>query len=467
MPRPVAASTPHPSPRFRDKIRLRQGRRGPADMLWSATFCVGGEWQTKKPISLGTSDFDDACEIARDRYAQMDGRGVEAVLRPYAVAKPEVKRVVPNAFSTYAERAIADLEARRAVAKAEASGKAKNFTEIIRRIRADLLPRWGETDITKLTEYDLNDWIADEYRVGDQERKATRSSLGNLDWALRHVWQEAVADRVVERRTRPTIDKGLGADGKTRAFIDREAVLRIGRLMSNTWVETPPQDGRSHSVALKRTFRAYLALLASTGIRAGLEANRIRIGYVRFLRHHNDEYILITVEPRQGKHHKGRDVIVYEGEEAFDVRQLLRDLIAARRDEGAVDRDYLFARNDGTFHDYRDVWDDVTSQTNCKIDPMNGETRVPYSLRHYFATECIARGLTIPQVAEWLGTSSQMVERHYKRFVLQREAHNLNGRSGRLLAVAKAQTERLLEMAKATIEPWESADDIEEDDLDC
>ncbi len=60
MGRSATVSQPHPSPRFRDKIRLRQGRRGPTDEIWCATFKIDGKWQSTKPANLGTRDFAEA-----------------------------------------------------------------------------------------------------------------------------------------------------------------------------------------------------------------------------------------------------------------------------------------------------------------------------------------------------------------------------------------------------------------------
>ncbi|MGC1410520.1 MAG: hypothetical protein WA864_16445 [Acetobacteraceae bacterium] len=56
---------PRPSPRFRDTVRLHQYRRS-------------------KPSSLGTRDFDEACEVARDKFTlAANGHGVQSVLRAY------------------------------------------------------------------------------------------------------------------------------------------------------------------------------------------------------------------------------------------------------------------------------------------------------------------------------------------------------------------------------------------------
>ncbi len=73
----------------------------------------------------------------------------------------------------------------------------------------------------------------------------------------------------------------------------------------------------------------------------------------------------------------------------------------------------------------------VLEQANALTDPMTGEPRVAYSFRHYFATVPIQKGLSVAHIADWLGTSSAMVERHYNRFLVQRNAHLYTGYADR------------------------------------
>ena len=79
------------------------------------------------------------------------------------------------------------------------------------------------------------------------------------------------------------------------------------------------------------------------------------------------------------------------------------------------------------FRRFRDVLDSVLTAANALIDPMTGEKRVAYSFRHFFATLLIERGLSVAAIAEWLGTSSRWIERHYNRFLVERQAHLVNG----------------------------------------
>lgn len=310
------------------------------------------------------------------------------------------------------------------------------------------------------------DWVSDDYRVEDTEATVARYgrqpkgegrqkvlkmpsviTLGNLDWALRHVWLEAVADKIVDRRQRPMIDKTLGEDGEPRAFIDSTGVQAVACVMTDEWIA-----GNGHTPDMKRMLRTYIAMIACTGLRAGLEAKRVQIGNVQFLAQRGHAVILIRVVKHQGKHRDARSVTVYEGNRAFNIRRLLREQIERRREQGATDRDCMFAWPDGSFPVFRDTLDDVLRQASALTDPMTGEKRVAYSFRHFFATLLIERGLSVAQIAEWLGTSSAMVERHYNRFLTERNAYLLNGAS---LAVA----------VDPTPDPWRVPADDELDEM--
>ena len=427
----------HPSPRFRGKVRLLNFLRGPEDDSWAAQYLINGEWTPRNPAALGTRDFDEACERARDRYG-LAAAG-QPIVTPRATVKP---KTVEHAFRTYAAPVVARLRQQANAADAIAKGKGHTFYAAAQQIKRDLLPRWGDTPITTITDNDLNDWVADTHRVEDVAatiakygtqpkggsrqvvwKKPSVTTLGNLDRAFRFVWLEAVAAGVVDRRNRPKIRKSeLGADSEQRAFIDAFGVQAVAKLMTDRWVATP----NGHGTDLKRMLRCYLATIASTGIRPGLECKRIKLGNVLFRAQEGRPVIIIRVSKNQGKHPKARGVVVYEGD-VFDIRPLLADQIARRRSQGAKDTDDLFAWPNGNYPYFRDVMRDMLTQANALTDPMTGEDRTAYSFRHYFATKLIELGLSIAQVAEWLGTSSDMIEAHYNRFLTERNAHLVNG----------------------------------------
>jgi integrase len=104
--------------------------------------------------------------------------------------------------------------------------------------------------------------------------------------------------------------------------------------------------------------------------------------------------------------------VLFEGG-AFDIRSLLTGLIARRRGQGATDQDYLFAWRDDEALVFRPGLRAVLLAANALLDPTTGKERVAYSFRHLFATLLISHGLSVRQIAARLGTSSDMIERHY------------------------------------------------------
>lgn len=49
------------------------------------------------------------------------------------------------------------------------------------------------------------------------------------------------------------------------------------------------------------------------------------------------------------------------------------------------------------------------------------EYRPQYNTRHTFITHCLEAGVTVPQVAQWVGSSSEVIMRHYAGITLQLE----------------------------------------------
>lgn len=422
-------SKPHPSPKFRDTVRLLSHVRGEADANWYAQFFIDGAWRPpNNPVSLSTRDWDQACENARDRYTLVVN-GAAPVAVPRKVAPK-------HTFGEYGAKAVADLTERAAKADGEVKGKGHNFRTVARRVET-LVEKWGATPIADISEHMLNDWVEGEYRVVDRTATARRgeivlkkpavTTLGNLDQAFEKVWAEAVKSRVVDRRKRPMIDKTEhGEDGENRPFIDQAGVEAVARVMSDAWLARGTR-GEGHSTAYKRLLRCAIAVAATTGIRAGLELERIRIGAIQFRQQQGRPVILIQVAKRQGKHLRARPVVVFEGG-VFPIRELLIDLLKHRHAEGAGAPDLLFGwRNYGEPPRFRAGLNDVLTEAGCLYDPTTCKNRVMYSFRHYFATLLISRGLSVSKIAEWLGTSASMIEKHYNRYLTENEAYLLNG----------------------------------------
>ena len=409
-------SKDHPSPRFRGKVRLSTQVHGADDTRWYAQYNLNGKWQPPyNPVSLKTSDYDEACEIARDRYA--------AIIEGAAITKPRKPAIPTDTFGIFAQQAIVELEQQEA--KAILIDKRKGQTFKVNRLRiVKLVDKFGAIPIADIDEDMLNDWVKHEYRVRVRKKglpdtfaMASQKTLGNMDWCFSQVYEKAVDAKVVDRRKRPVIDLSQGEEGESRAFIDHAGVQALKDLMTDDWVNATSVDA-DH----RRLLRVYIALACSTGIRAGMELDRTPISAVKILQ----DRMLIWVQKRQGKHYKGRNVVVFEGG-IFPIRQLLTDLVIWRRKQGAVDADRLFAFSDGVMPSFAKGLTTALKAANALIDPDTNENRVGYSFRHYFATLQIERGLSVVQLCDWMGCTPRMIDLHYNKYLSERQANLING----------------------------------------
>ena len=107
-------------------------RRGPEDDIWGATFWLDGKWTPRDGVSLGTRDWDEAIEIARDKYAvAIEGHRITVPRTALTPAKPAVQE---HAFRIYAEPAIDKLRQEATEADASVTGKGHNFRTLAHRI---------------------------------------------------------------------------------------------------------------------------------------------------------------------------------------------------------------------------------------------------------------------------------------------------------------------------------------------
>jgi len=68
------------------------------------------------------------------------------------------------------------------------------------------------------------------------------------------------------------------------------------------------------------------------------------------------------------------------------------------------------------------------------IDPITGQNRVFYSLRHSYATLALTHDkVPIHTLAEQMGTSVTMIERHYSHLNIKNAADQLKGQASHAL----------------------------------
>ncbi len=439
----------HPNPRYADRIRLIRWRRGPTNPTYEAQVRLPGEKVWSKPFSLQTSDLAVAADNARDELAKREQLRASGLPQPARQAKVEPPRA-ERTFGEAAADVLEELLKRRGEAIARygrSSGKVNTLDGHVSTIRNRLVPTFRDIPVADLTRAMLNAWARDqkvEARRGpDKGAMVTpgQSTIGSWNHSLQKVLDRAVEKGWIKEDDKPAISQrgfGKAQPNPSFTFADVEAMRD---LMTDAWVDEG--GGREweqeKSVEVRYLLRAYVALATCTGIRPGEEMELILPRQVIFEKRPGPngrgevDTIRIPILPNQGKYGIERTAFVYLND-VFDVPTVLRNLLQWREERGLGKNTPLFAlpstgRCPNFAPPFKRLLREIEDRTkfNILVDPKTGLDRVPYSMRHYFATRAIVRGWTYERLEKVMGTSADMLRKHYDHAEVLAHAAELSG----------------------------------------
>jgi integrase len=176
-----------------------------------------------------------------------------------------------------------------------------------------------------------------------------------------------------------------------------------------------------------------VSLVAYQGLRVPEEVLALEVGHVRcntlLVEQRNIDGRIVGGQKVRGFHPRAIDLL-------DPVRRDVREYMLAH----GIRDGLLFARRDGApwrLHDYqnwrRRIWH--AARTDAGIESLP-----PYDLRHAFASLQIRAGLSIPEIAEQMGHSSQMTLSTY--------AHVIRELKGEPVVTAEQQIERARKSVK-------------------
>ncbi|MDR3448337.1 MAG: site-specific integrase [Alphaproteobacteria bacterium] len=395
MPKPKRLVNPsrilsHPSPSYAERIRLHQYRRGASDAVWEATYRLAGVWT--RHHRLGTTDWTDAVVKSVVEYNRREIGG----------NAPTKTKKLTNAFAEAAKIAIEELNKKRTqITKTEGSRAAGLYANPINYIKK-LAEFFGSMPVNEIKLKNISEW-----RKKFPNEPAT-NTLGNYNHAFGMVMKEAISLGWIEDGEQITISRKGGKPSIRRETFNSADMKKLAEFMSPKWI------GDSE---IRRLIRAYIAVGATTGIRAGREMERLHVGQVLF----HKKYQSIVVLNQKIKNGKRREVAVYQND-AFDMRKILLDLT-----NGRAPTDKLFANSKGkVIHFGREVVR-IFITAGVRVDPISQMERTAYSLRHYYATQSLMRGVAIDEVAREMGTSTAMIEQNYSHVIAQNRHAQLSG----------------------------------------
>ncbi len=236
---------------------------------------------------------------------------------------------------------------------------------------------------------------------------------------LRAVFQHAARNDWLPQSQIPLIETRLphdkkGKDAHRRPGLDRLELKRLIETSDKRLLEVYEDDRLYHQRAMLHTF---IGIMAYSGMRP-FEAMKLTWQDMEMFRNKSrvDHYWKIYA---QGKS-KQRWLVPLDGIDDFInahisyTTQLLNERDPDREDGLLCDETPIFIDYDGTpLKSLARGFTALMKAASLHIDPETKKPRDAYCLRHYYATERLLAGVSVYTLAENMGTSVQMIERHY------------------------------------------------------
>uniref|UniRef100_UPI004048BB3F tyrosine-type recombinase/integrase n=1 Tax=Polynucleobacter sp. TaxID=2029855 RepID=UPI004048BB3F len=415
-------------------IVYRRERSG----IWQCRYKVDGVWQR-----ASTKESDLTKAKARTHELRMEAE----------IRRRSNLPVITRKFRDVARLAVERLEHEIAVGK----GK-RSYTDYIRVINDYLIPILGKRSITSI-DYQALDELNIK-RAELMEKVPTQSTMLTHNAALNRVFDEAVIRGFLTEANKPKLE-ATGKKSERRAAFD---MSELRALLANfdDWIEAARTE---QSKEMRQLMRDYVDVLLDTGARPGTELLNLQWRQIKFAMKptlkptgeidNTDDAHEEMVLPNLNR---SVEMVVSGKTGTRTIVGMLRTVKALERiavrnyqreddDEEAsitdpfkkltvpTNTDFVFrTKNKEEQTSWQKMFESYLKEHNLLIDPITGNKRVFYSLRHTYATLALTNDqVPIHTLAKQMGTSVLMIEKHYSHLKVVQAIDQLRGEETRRL----------------------------------
>lgn len=422
-------------------------RRKQSD-IWQCRYSVDGVWQR-------TSTQERTLKEAKKRAHE--------ILIKANVRKEMNHAPITRIFRDVAKNAI--LKMQRELGSGEGRVIYKDYMALIKRYLIPFLGKYRIDNIDASVMQQFGVWR--EVIMGG---KMKHSTLLNHNAALNYVFNVAVEEGFMVESNRPKL-LTKGRQSLRRAdFSATEASAVLHNF--DLWIT----QARVDQIALRELLKDYVIVLLDTGARPGKELLDLKWSQIEvsvdpeikrtgnydedgdeIIEHDFNRSVILHIQTgKTGKRLAyGREPTVRAlssiikrnyGDHGTDIG-LKRIAALPKIDYVFRSREYLNEEQRETSKEsqlikptsFSKLFDNYLTSLDLMIDPITGQNRVFYSLRHTYATLALTHDkVPIHTLAEQMGTSVTMIERHYSHLNIKNASEQLRGQASRALLATQS-----------------------------
>jgi integrase len=405
--------------------------------IWQCRFKVGGIWQRAS---------------AKERDLKKAQAAAPKLMITAEIRLHENLPVVTRKFRDFAKQAVQRMK----IKLTNNDGKV-SYNDYIKVIEDYLIPILGNRLITNIDGFALDD--LDSKRIEKMGKVPAASTILTHNAALNLVFDEAVLRNFLTEVNRPKLKVSGRKSDRRPAFELNELHGVLDNL--EAWIERAKNE---RSKETRQIMRDYIEMLVDTGARPGVELMNLKWRQIKFMMHPTEKRTGEFVSPTNDE--EPVEIVQYDLNRTVEMtvsgktgrRQIIGRQPTVRLLERVALRNYGIKNNIAeplkninlpTNNDFvlrtKDKKQDVSNSLqkmleryledhNLLKDPKTGQNRVFYSFRHTYATLALTHDrVPIHTLAQQMGTSVLMIERHYSHLKVINAIEQLRGAETRKL----------------------------------
>ena len=360
-----------------NKLAIEQVKASP---FWRMRFKVNGLWKSK---TTKQREQEAAASFAREKFAEQEVLEKHGIFSHASITVSHVSKI-------YYQQLVDALT----------NGSGKPTYETYKTVISKYIdPIAGKWDIRSISNAKMDAYFEASEKINGRRQAKGTINTHNVVW--RQIFRIALDRRWMTANDIPHLTiKDKGRAGQQRPAFTLDEYKQFRRFL-RTYHQS---SDRFSSEYRRKLLREYCIFLLATGMRPGREVLGLQWKHIQF----KDGPSPVTIVNPFGK--TGDRPIVAMNFIKPSIRRL-KELTAQT---GADD--FVFATpNKQAAKGMSHLVSRALTDAGLRYDEL-GRTRTAYSFRHTYATLLrIYRDFTFDELAENMGNSVQMIERHYNK----------------------------------------------------
>ena len=264
-----------------------------------------------------------------------------------------------------------------------------------------------------------------------QELSITRKNINKTCFKM--IFDFLEEEKIVKKNDIPILPKVKTLKIETRdAFNDSDLSIILEHLPNFHEVEKNGRKPNFKTVEYRKILNEYFIILLETGLRTGEEFINLRFNDIKKKKHsyykddlliENDNYLVKISKGKTKKYSNGRIIAL----SSKAINAIVNIAKITQQDKNITIDNFLYSNKlilETSFNkiaEFSDIFKQFTDY--LKESNLINTHYTLYSCRHTFITKRLMEGVDIYLIAKFVGSSVEMIEKHYDSYKLSQQSH--------------------------------------------